>query len=169
MRTNNSVSKLILQSEIVDAYTLLRKQLELIARFSELDKSTKESLKKKKDTPNIMETPGMGPYYGFMSNIAHSTSYKELGDVFAYEKQMEGKMGLSMQPQFTDYTVDTFCLQCELFFRFSYIMLDFLSKLLDDYDAEQDIRIFLLMLEKGKETQLEYFTSFAYTSDGDDD
>lgn len=160
MRTNYTVSKLILRSEVIDAYTLLRKQLELIARFTELDKSSKESLKKQNNTPNIKETPGMGPYYGFMSNIAHSTAYKELGDVFAYEKQIDGKLGLSMQPQFTEYTIDTFCLQCELFFRFSNLILDFQSQLLDDYESEQDLRIFLLIMEKGKETQLDYFMSF---------
>lgn len=169
MRSNNSVSKLILQSEVVDAYTLLRKQLELISRFSELDKSSKEALEKQKHTPNIKETPGMGTYYGYMSNIAHSMSYKDLRDVFAYEEQIQGEVGLSMQPQFTDYTIDTFCLQCELFFRFSNLMIDFQSKVLETYDAEQDVRIFLLILEKGKETQLEYFTSFTSNNDGDED
>ena len=160
MRSNFSLSDLVKGSEHIDAYTLLRKQLELLARFTELNTKTKEELEKSKKTPNVSNVVGMQSFYGYLSNIAHSTSYMILSDIFAYEKQIERKVGLSMQPQYNEFTIDTLCLQCELFIRFATEMLDFQSVHVADYDPEQDIMILTRFLQVGVESKLEFFDRF---------
>ena len=61
MRTHYVVNELIIYSEIIEAATLMRKQLELIARMEEIDVSELEKLDKK--VPQIKYVPLMKEYH----------------------------------------------------------------------------------------------------------
>lgn len=73
LRTQLSVVDAIRDSEVIDGTTLLRKQLEAVARLRELDTVPVDELKKR--TPNIsVLKSGVKGLYGSYSEIAHSSA-----------------------------------------------------------------------------------------------
>ena len=71
IRTHYVASDMIMDGDVVEAFTLVRKQLESLARLNELD--SKPLAKLHKRTPNIQNAlkGGAGRIYGDLSEIAH--------------------------------------------------------------------------------------------------
>ena len=71
VRTHFIVTDLILNGDLVEAVTLIRKQLESVARLNELDQRPLHKLEGK--TPNIRMffEHGGGEMYGHLSEVAH--------------------------------------------------------------------------------------------------
>lgn len=72
LRTDHILRRQLERGHLIEAMVLMRKQIELLARFKELDDKSPEELKKR--TPNvsaIKNIGGIGRMYGELSGIAH--------------------------------------------------------------------------------------------------
>ena len=71
MRTHFIISDLIMGGDLIEAITLIRKQLESLARLNEIDSAPLEKLYGR--TPNISSVlkAGRGQIYGQLSEVAH--------------------------------------------------------------------------------------------------
>jgi hypothetical protein len=102
VRTHFIVTDLILNGDLVEAVTLIRKQLESVARLNELDQRPLHKLEGK--TPNIgmFFKHGGGEMYGHLSEVAHfsKTRVSELMHVI----QDGDRIGPSLYPAFTEHS-----------------------------------------------------------------
>ncbi len=102
VRTHFIVTDLILNGDLVEAVTLIRKQLESVARLNELDKRPLDKLEGK--TPNIRMffRHGGGEMYGHLSEVAHFSKSRvsELMHVI----QNGDRIGPSLYPVFTEHS-----------------------------------------------------------------
>ena len=84
MRTHICVCEHIFNSENVEAATLMRKQLELIARMREVEVKDLENLYEK--VPNVVFGRPMNVLYGILSKIAHNADMESL-DMLGYRME----------------------------------------------------------------------------------
>lgn len=98
MRTHYVINELITYSEIIEASTLMRKQLELIARLKEIDVSELERLDKK--VPQMKHIQWMKEYYGIWSQVAHNASFDSL-DMLGFNMEDENHKRFYVQPSYT--------------------------------------------------------------------
>ena len=101
VRSHFIINDLILTGDVIEATTLVRKQLESLARLNELDQRPLVKLQGR--TPNISSVfaHGEGGMYGTLSEIAHFSTPRvsELLHVVS-----EGKrVGPSLDPVFTEH------------------------------------------------------------------
>jgi len=121
VRTHYVVNDLILNGDLVEATTLIRKQLESLARLHEIDNKPLQKLIRK--TPNVINTlKGVGKgAYPHLSEIAHFASPKA-GDLLHVIN--DGEMtGPSMLPIYTELSHGCFDLQVlvTIYFLFWFI------------------------------------------------
>ena len=112
MRTHYVINELITYSEIIEASTLMRKQLELIARLKEIDVSELERLDKK--VPQMKHIQWMKEYYGIWSQVAHNASFDSL-DMLGFNMEDENHKRFYVQPSYTENTIKAFNMNIGLF------------------------------------------------------
>lgn len=102
VRTHFLVTDLVLNGDLVEAITLIRKQLESLARLHELDSKPLDKLHGR--TPNIgmFYKHGGGEMYGHLSEVAHFSKPRvsELMHVI----QDGERVGPSLHPVFTEHS-----------------------------------------------------------------
>ena len=94
IRTHMMIDELLHYCENIEAATLVRKQLELLARYKETENmdELKIAIKKKK-VPQISKIENGGVMYGMLSEIAHSAK-SETYTLLGYEKQEDDSVGI---------------------------------------------------------------------------
>jgi len=147
---------LIISSDLVEAATLNRKQIELLARLRELDALTLDKLTKK--TPNLkyLKTK-LARLYSPYSESAHSSTYGALSLLGLYEGRTRERHLL--YPEFTENTEIIFQNWLFIFFEFTLWVLDFKSVKLAGYSREEDERVFQEIHDLYEQSGLE--TKFA--------
>jgi hypothetical protein len=122
VRTHFIINNLILNCDLVEASTLIRKQLESLTRLNELDDKPLQKLIRK--TPNVINTfKKMGKQaYPHLSEIAHFASPKA-GELLHVIEPAEGLIGPSIVPVYTDAAHGCYDLQAlvSLYFLFWFI------------------------------------------------
>lgn len=102
-RTHFSIVKFAEESHLVEGATLLRKQMEVVARLIELDDPAKDLDQLKKKTPNMsaLKSKFRGAY-GAYSEIAHSSVPERL-DLLGFGEDSQGPTRgyLSAYPKFS--------------------------------------------------------------------
>lgn len=156
MRTHCVVNELILYSEIIEAATLMRKQLELLARIKEIDIGELKKLNKK--VPQVNHVPWMKEFYGLWSNVAHNASVDSL-DLLGYNMDDEIHKRYYVQPTYTDNTIETFNMNIGLFMLFGLVVIDFMEKLLPTNKSIEEREFLLSFNEYGSKTNIPYFDS----------
>lgn len=156
MRTHYVINELIIYSEIVEAATLMRKQLELLARLNEIDVGELEKLDKK--VPQMKHLPELKEYYGLWSQVAHNASFNSL-DLLGYNMDDEAHKRFYVQPTYTDNTVETLNMNLDLFMMFGLIVVDFMKTVFSGYKADEEIQFLLSLNEYGRKTNIPYFKS----------
>lgn len=127
--------ELIVNSELIEAVTILRKQFELLARLYELDKNDSTRLVGK--TPNLsaLKTK-IKQLYSKFSEGAHSSAYASMA-LLGFYKTRKRRNHL-FYPEFTENTEIIFDNWLSVFFEFTIFVLDFKTKHLKAYDKTND-------------------------------
>lgn len=156
MRTHYVINELITYSEIIEASTLMRKQLELIARLKEIDVSELERLDKK--VPQMKHIQWMKEYYGIWSQVAHNASFDSL-DMLGFNMEDENHKRFYVQPSYTENTIEAFNMNIGLFMLFAMEVANFMEKAIPDYKPIEAMKFVLSLNEYGSKTNIPYFKS----------
>lgn len=156
MRTHYVINELITYSEIIEASTLMRKQLELIARLKEIDVSELERLDKK--VPQMKHIQWMKEYYGIWSQVAHNASFDSL-DMLGFNMEDENHKRFYVQPSYTENTIEAFNMNIGLFMLFAMEVANLMEKAIPDYKPIEEMKFVLSLNEYGSKTNIPYFKS----------
>lgn len=132
-------AELIIKSELVEAVTILRKQVELLARLYELEKEEFESLSGKTPNLGVLKTKIKRLYSAF-SEGAHSATYGSMSLLGFYENRE--RRAHIFYPEFTENTEIVFDNWIFVFLEFTLWALDFKAEYLEDYDKKNDEQVF---------------------------
>lgn len=165
VRTQLIISEHIVNSELIEVTILERKQIELIARLSEIDKKTnnKESIHKLKGkTPNIGNgnvSENLKNMYGMFSEIAHSSKTEPFA--LLAENLDHDAIEYSVLPKYDPInTVVALNNHIQLFFDFVIYMFNFQDKFIPDYTNSEDMELINNLTEEGKISKLSVFNRF---------
>ena len=165
IRTQLIISEHILNSELIEVTILERKQIELIARLSEINKKTnnKESLHKLKGkTPNIGNgnvSENLKNMYGMFSEIAHSSKTEPFA--LLAENINNDTIGYSVLPEYNSTnTIVALGNHIQLFFDFVIYMFNFQEAFIPSYTNKDDMELMNNLIEKGKFSKLSVFDRF---------
>ncbi|WP_346883977.1 hypothetical protein [uncultured Algibacter sp.] len=165
IRTQLIISEHIINSELIEVSVLERKQIELIARFSEIDKkiSNKESIQRLiGKTPNIGNgnlSDNLKGMYGMFSEITHSSKTEPFA--LLVEKHSPDTIGYSVLPEY-DSKNTTVALNnhIQVFFDFVIYMFSFQKEIMPNYDDNNDMELIDNLLKVGKVSKLTVFDRF---------
>tara|TARA_R110002033_G_C3836699_1_gene234433 strand:+ start:32 stop:724 length:693 start_codon:yes stop_codon:yes gene_type:complete len=164
IRTQLIISEHILFSELIEVTVLERKQIELIARLSEIDKKakSKESLHRLKGkTPNIGNgnvSENLKNIYGMFSEIAHSSKTEPLA---LLAENLDDGIGYSVLLIYhSTNTIVALNNHIQLFFDFVIYMFSFQNEFIQNYDSNHDMEITNNLIEVGKLSKLSIFDRF---------
>ncbi|WP_339136760.1 MAG: hypothetical protein WGN25_02550 [Candidatus Electrothrix sp. GW3-4] len=165
IRTQLIISEHILNSELIEVTVLERKQIELVARLSEIDKKTsnKEGIQRLKGkTPNIGNgnvSDNLKSMYGMFSEIAHSSKTEPFA--LLAEKPNIDTIGFSVLPEYdSKNTIVALNNHIQIFFDFVIYMFAFQNELMEDYNDNHDMELINNLLESGKHSGLTVFDRF---------
>lgn len=143
-RTHFIVTDLILNGDLVEAITLIRKQLESLARLHELDSKPLEKLHGRTPNIGILFRNGGGEFYGHLSEVAHFSKPRvaELMRVI----QAGERISPSLLPEFTDHSFA--CLDMNHFVAIYFLgwITEKLSEWYLDADYAGERRLFSMTL-----------------------
>jgi len=166
MRTHYVVNELIIYSEIIEASTLMRKQLELIARLKEIEVCELERIEKK--VPQMKHVPWLKGYYGLWSQIAHNASLDSL-DLLGYTVEDETHKRFYVQPTYTENTIEAFNMNIGLFTAFALEVADILEVLIPKYKPVEEFNFLFSFNKYGIKTNIPYFKMFEGMKEYDDE
>lgn len=150
VRTHFIINDMILHSDLVEANTLIRKQLESLTRLHELDAKPLQKLTRK--TPNVINTfKAMGKQtYPLLSEIAHFASPKavELLNVMEQEGDL---IGPSMIPIYTDAAHGCFDMQALVSLYFLFWFIGKQKEFYEAFDGKAEERLLLTAFKKARE------------------
>lgn len=156
MRSHVCACEHIFRSENIEAVTLMRKQLELIARMKEVD--VKDSSELYNKVPNVSFGRPMNVLYGLMSKIAHSSHLDSL-DMLGYNMADETHKHISLFPLYLPDTVRSFDVAIGLFLMFLTEAIHIQKVMLPEYDIRADGDAFMEFIEYGRATNIPFFKS----------
>lgn len=144
-RTHFILCDLIICNELIDASVLFRKQLELVSRLVELEAATDAS-KLLNKTPNIKHLKfGLNKLYPVYSELSHSAAEKIMH--LLGSKEFEGGMYTSVFPVFDENSYVALSHLFLLVTQYHYWVTDKYEKWFDDYNREEDCKIYKKCLE----------------------
>ena len=165
IRTQLIISEHILNSELIEVSVLERKQIELIARFSEIDKKIpkKESIRKLiGKTPNVGNgnlSENLKGMYGMFSEITHSSKTEPFA--LLVEKRTDNSIEYSVLPEYDSKNIAVALNNhIQVFFDFVIYMLSFQKEIIPNYDVDNDMELINSLLEVGKTSKLTVFDRF---------
>jgi hypothetical protein len=142
IRTHFLVTDLILNGDLVEATTLIRKQLESLARLNELDEKSVETLHGRTPNVGMFFQHGGGAMYGQLSEVAHF-SKPRVSELMKLIQEGE-RFGPSLHPVFTEKSFA--CLDMHHFVAIYF--LSWINNKLDDWypgvDHKEDKAIFYI-------------------------
>ena len=156
MRTHYVVNELIAYSEVIEAATLMRKQLELIARMKEIDVSELKRIYKK--VPQIKHVPMMKECYGIWSQVAHNANIDSL-DLLGYNFDDETHKRFYVHPTYTENTISSLCMSIGLFEMFAIEIIILMGEMMVDYKSVEEGKFLLSFNEFVRETNIPFFES----------
>ena len=150
LRTHFIINDMILHSDLVEANTLLRKQLECLTRLHELDSKPLQKLTRK--TPNVINTfRKMGKEtYPHLSEIAHFAS-PNAGELLHILEQEGDLVGPSMMPVYTKAAHACFELQALVSFYFLFWFIGKQRIFYETFDGKAEERLLIAAFETALE------------------
>lgn len=139
IRSHFVINDLIMGGDVIEALTVVRRQIEALARLNEIDSRPLQKLLGK--TPNVRNILGKhsGSLYGYLSEVAHSAS-PHISILLGVVSDRE-RAGTSLTPMFSDSLGAAF----EVHWYFSLYFLVWVIKKFavwyPDYDNSDDERL----------------------------
>ena len=145
IRTHFVINNLIVDGDLIEAYTLIRKQFEKYTRLNELDNKPIEKLRGK--TPNVINLFGEAgkEIYPELSEVEHF-GHPRVSEFLSVETK-DGKKGPSIFPTYKESAIICYDRSAYVALYFSAWLVDFVQENNSKYDRNKDIETFL-MLEK---------------------
>ncbi|MDC0435015.1 hypothetical protein OAM69_05170 [bacterium] len=142
VRTHFIINDMVLRSDLIEANTLIRKQLESLTRLHELDAKPLQKLMSK--TPNVINTfKEMGKQaYPHLSEIAHFASPKA-GELLHVMEKEGDLIGPSMIPVYTDAAHGCFDMQALVSFYFLFWFIGKQRAFYEAFDGEAEEKLLL--------------------------
>ena len=153
IRTYFIINDLILSGDIIEAITLIRKQIENLTRLIEInEKPLTKLLKKTPNVCNVLDKMGKS-IYPELSEIAHFGTPR-VGELIKMDKAGEGKSGPSVLPAFSSKLFDVYKEHAFISITFVFWIIEFLKSIYQEkYDCTSDEllmeHIFTLALDLG--------------------
>ena len=148
LRTHFVINDLILSGDIIEALTLIRKQIENLTRLIEIDDKPLAKLSRK--TPNvinILKKTGK-KLYQELSEIAHFGSPR-VGALIKIKNENESKCGPSVLPMFSDTLFEVYKQHSFISIYFAFWIIGFLNSVYNDkYAKESDENIMIEIFKK---------------------
>lgn len=141
VRTHFIINDMILHGDLIEANTLIRKQLESLTRLHELDSENIKKLTRK--TPNVINTfKKMGKQaYPHLSEIAHFATPR-VGELL-HVIESDLLVGPSMIPVYTDAAHGCFDMQATVSFYFLFWFIDKQREFYKEFDGEDEKKLLL--------------------------
>lgn len=162
IRTHMMIDELLHYCENIEAATLVRKQLELLARYKETENmdELKIAIKMKK-VPQISKIENGGVMYGMLSEIAHSAK-SETYTLLGYEKQEDDSVGINLFGVYDENIKVTFGIHTDIFCRFFIEMLQFQKEHIENYSEDSDMDWMCNdFIPLGLKSGIEYFERYS--------
>jgi hypothetical protein len=137
VRTHYLINELIINGDLVEAQTLIRKQMESFARMRELDSYPISKLLKR--TPNIKnfsEPPGRA-VYSMLSEIAHFSTHAA-GKLLSIKNE-SGQNLIYLHPQYNGYSAECYNVHVYICLNFLSWFIEKIKKFYPLYDDEGDV------------------------------
>lgn len=161
IRTHFVIDELLRYCENIEAATLVRKQLEVLARYKETDnlQELRQAIKQKK-VPQMGKVKNGGKMYGMLSEIAHSAK-PETYTLLGYEKQENGNVGINLFGVYNENVKVTFGIHIDVFCRFFSEMLTFQQEHVTGYSDIEDMEwMSETFIPLGFESGIRYFDRY---------
>lgn len=153
-RTHFIINDMILEGDLIEAFTLIRKNFESVTRLNEIDKTPLRKLHKK--TPNVINIFGKAgkQLYPSLSEIAHFGTPR-VGELLTVKSDCDGRIGPSIYPIFNENSFACFDRHAFVSIYFSFWMIEFLKSVYKDkYDSKKDDATFMIMIGIAEECGL---------------
>jgi len=150
IRTHYIINDMILDGDIVEATTLIRKQLESLTRMNELD--SKSLLKLFKKTPNVInffKKPGK-KIYPHLSEVAHFATPR-VGELLHVLEDGE-LLGPSLHPQYVKAAHGCFDLQAFVTIYFLFWLIGKQESWYPEIDTKDDMAVLYSIFQTALET-----------------
>ncbi|HCY77645.1 MAG TPA: hypothetical protein DHV28_17170 [Ignavibacteriales bacterium] len=151
IRTHFVINDLIMSGDIIEALTLIRKQIENFTRLVEIDEKPLGKLLKK--TPNvcdILKKSGK-KLYPQLSEVAHFGTPR-VGELIRKNIKEENKFGPSVFPFYSDTLFEVYKQHSFVSIYFIFWIVGFLKSLYQDkYDSSSDEKIIESIFNKAVE------------------
>lgn len=163
IRTHMVIDELLHCCENIEAVTLVRKQLELLARYKETEnmEELQRAIKHKK-VPQMSKVENGGQMYGMLSEIAHAAK-PETYTLLGYEKQEDESVGINLFGVYDDNVKVTFGIHIDIFCRFFIEMMQFQNEHIESYSEDSDMEwMSKVFIPLGLESGIEYFKRYSH-------
>ena len=154
MRTHVCACEHIFNSESIESATLLRKQLELIARMKEVDVNQLSTLFGR--VPNVSNVRPMNVLYGVLSKIAHNADVESL-DMLGFRMEDEMHKHFCLYPVYNENTIFSFGIAIGLFLMFVVEAIHLQKGIIPGYDVQADGDAVIDFLQFGKSSNIPFF------------
>lgn len=154
MRTHVCACEHIFNSESIESATLLRKQLELIARMKEVDVNQLSTLFGR--VPNVRNVRPMNVLYGVLSKIAHNADVESL-DMLGFRMEDEMHKHFCLYPVYNENTIFSFGIAIGLFLMFVVEAIHLQKGIIPGYDVQADGDAVIDFLQFGKSSNIPFF------------
>lgn len=140
VRTHFIINDLILHSDLIEASTLIRKQLESLTRLLELDDKPLQKLMRK--TPNVINTfkKAGKQVYPHLSEIAHFASPKP-SELLHVMELSEGMVGPSLMPAYIESAHGCYDLQALVSFYFLFWFIEKQRQFYEEFTGNAEERL----------------------------
>ena len=143
VRTHFIINDLVLNGDIIEAYTLIRKQLEKLTRLNELDsKPIGKLLLKTPNVLNLFGEAGKG-IYPELSETAHF-SHPRVSEFLSFESK-DGKKGPSLFPSYKKSAIICYDRNAYVTLYFVSWLIDFVKEINPRYNNQKDVETFLML------------------------
>lgn len=152
LRTHFIINDMILNGDLIEAFTLIRKQFEVLTRLHKIDK--KPWLKLLKKTPNVINLFGEGgkKLYPTLSEIAHFATPR-VGELLTIKSSDDGKIGPSVHPEYNIDSIACYDRHAYVSIYFIFWFIEFLKKLYGKrYDYNSDETTFYILIKMAEES-----------------
>ncbi len=146
VRTHFIINDMILEGDLIEAFTLIRKNFESAARLNEIDKTPLAKLLKK--TPNVINIFGEGgrKLYPSLSEIAHFGTPR-VGELLTVNHHDDGRVGPSLYPAYNIDALACYDRHAYVSMYFVFWLTQFLKDIYQDkYDSTKDDTTFLILV-----------------------
>ncbi|AZA56350.1 hypothetical protein [Chryseobacterium shandongense] len=150
IRTHFLINDLIMSGDVIEAATLLRKQLEALTRLIEVEEKEISKLEKKTPNVNNVFNNSTKELYKQLSEIAHSSSNK-VTDMISNFEEDRNRAEAHIYPQFSLHSLE--CYKFHVFIAMGFLgyFIKFAMKVYqENYHYQEDIRVFLILVDLHK-------------------